>query len=417
MHRVYEVTASATNAIDSSDHTLAIQAMIDDCGAAGGGVVRVLAGVYVCTTLRLRSNVTLQLDEGARIAGSTDVDAYSAPTANNNRWNRALVLIENATDVAIVGPGTLDGRHAFDPHGEERMRGPHTVVTLNARRVRVENMKFVDSANYAILAYQTNELTVRNCVFTGGWDGVHIRGTASERCKQITITNCEFYTGDDSIAGWYWDDFVISGCIINSSCNGIRVIGPATGLTIHDTLFFGPGRHPHRTSGALHRTNMLAGILIQPGAWDPTQGHSDNIVISHVVMRDVKTAVAVFNKPGNSVGTILIEHLSAHNVYGGPCAFESWSDNPIERIVMRDSYISFTQQATVTTPTDYVHNEPRHETRDMPGWALFAHRIGAVELHHVCMTTPHGECRPDIVGDNVRHTDSHFDVATHRAGG
>lgn len=40
-------------------------------------------------------------------------------------------------------------------------------------------------------------------------------------------------------------------------------------LIIEDCLFFGLGREPHRSS---NRTNMLAGINLQPGAWDRTEG-------------------------------------------------------------------------------------------------------------------------------------------------
>ena len=67
--------------------------------------------------------------------------------------------------------------------------------------------------------------------FNEGWDGIHIRGG-----KNITIRNCRFFTGDDAIAGGYWENMVISDCHINSSCNGVRMIMPATGLTISNYM-------------------------------------------------------------------------------------------------------------------------------------------------------------------------------------
>ena len=85
----------------------------------------------------------------------------------------------------------------------------------------------------------------------------------------MSIVGCQFYTGDDSIAGRYWDNVLISDCIVNSSCNGIRLIGPATHLIVHDCLFYGPGVQPHRTS---NRYNMLAGINLQPGVVGPQPG-------------------------------------------------------------------------------------------------------------------------------------------------
>ena len=88
-------------------------------------------------------------------------------------------------------------------------------------------------------------------------------------CRNVNLLNCQFYTGDDSVAGSYWDNAVISGCTLNSSCNGIRLIGPARHLIVNNCLFYGPGQQPHRTS---NRTNNLSGIILQPGAWDRTEG-------------------------------------------------------------------------------------------------------------------------------------------------
>ena len=45
--------------------TGAVQAAIDACAAAGGGVVAVPEGVFVCGTIRLASHVHLRLELGA----------------------------------------------------------------------------------------------------------------------------------------------------------------------------------------------------------------------------------------------------------------------------------------------------------------------------------------------------------------
>ena len=55
----------------------------------------------------------------------------------------------------------------------------------------------------------------------------------------------------------------------------------AVGLVV-----FGPGRNEHRTSREKHRTNTLAGLCLQPGAWDKTQGELDDVKISDVTMHD-----------------------------------------------------------------------------------------------------------------------------------
>ena len=88
------------------------------------------------------------------------------------------------------------------------------------------------ASNYAFMAYKIEDMVFHDLEFNEGWDGIHIRGG-----KNITIRNCRFFTGDDAIAGGYWENMVISDCHINSSCNGVRMIMPATGLTISNCTF------------------------------------------------------------------------------------------------------------------------------------------------------------------------------------
>src|SRR5205807_9923512 len=207
---------------------------------------------------------------------------------------------EGVENVAIVGRGVIDGNKVFDPNGEEHMRGPHAVLFGNCKNVTLRDIRIRDAANYAVMLEFTSHVSVRGVKITGGWDGVHFRGWKDSPCRDVSITDCEFYTGDDSIAGWYWQDTLIDRCLINSSCNGIRLIGPARNLIVHGCLFFGPGNNEHRTSKEKHRTNMLAGLCLQPGAWDKTQGELDDVRISDVTMHAVATPLHIALQPGNT---------------------------------------------------------------------------------------------------------------------
>jgi polygalacturonase len=61
--------------------TAAIQSAIDMCAAAGGGIVWLSSGVYLTAPLVLKSNVTLQVDAGVTLLGSSDASDYLQPTA------------------------------------------------------------------------------------------------------------------------------------------------------------------------------------------------------------------------------------------------------------------------------------------------------------------------------------------------
>ncbi|HLH56245.1 MAG TPA: glycosyl hydrolase family 28 protein, partial [Verrucomicrobiae bacterium] len=234
--------------------TTAINRAIEACSESGGGQVLVPPGQYVCGTIHLKSHVTLFLSAGATIAGTTNLASYQAPRVpafmperSWGKWHRGLIVSDGAEDVTICGQGTIDGRKVFDPQGEEHKRGPHTIIFADCRKFTIRDVSIVDAANYAIFFQASDDVDIRNVKITGGWDGVHFRGAPGHWCHRVNIIDCQFYTGDDSIAGRYWEDTVISGCIVNSSCNGVRLIGPATRLMIDRCLFYGPGRQPHRT--------------------------------------------------------------------------------------------------------------------------------------------------------------------------
>lgn len=387
-------------------NTAAINNAVEACAKAGGGQVFLPAGEFVSGTIHLRSKVTLYLAPGAVLAGTTNLDSYaqpmvpaSMPEARWGKWHRALIIGESVEDVAIIGPGTIDGRKVFDPTGEERMRGPHTIVLVDCRRFTLRDISIVDSANYAMFFQISDDIDIRNAKFTGGWDGVHFRGSPGRWCKNVNIVNCQFYTGDDSIAGRYWDQVVISGCILNSSCNGLRLIGPATRLTVSDCLFYGPGLQPHRTSA---RTNMLSGIILQPGAWDKTEGLLDSVLLANNTMREVASPVTIWTKPGNPVGRITISGLTATGVYRSALSVESWSDLPITNVVFRNANIEFDGGGGSELARQVVKG-PGVDARPLPAWGLFARNVESLTLQDVRFNLSRPDLRPVVVTDQVAH--------------
>jgi polygalacturonase len=391
---------------DGLEHdTSAINAAISACADAGGGQVFFPPGRYLSGTVHLKSRVTLYLAAGATLLGTTNLSHYQQPTppdfmpeATWGKWHRALLVGQNLEDVTLAGPGRIDGNRVFDPSGEERMRGPHTLAFVSCRRFAVHDLTFVDSANYAIFFQASDDVDIRNVTFLGGWDGVHFRGAPDRPCRNVQITDCRFYTGDDAIAGRYWDNTVISGCIINSSCNGIRLIGPARRLTIHDSLFFGPGLHPHRSS---NRYNMLTGILLQPGAWDATQGLLDDVLISDITMHKVASPLGVWLKPGNTAGRITVTGLAATGIYRSAASLESYAESPLTNIVLRNVSLEFigggtAEQARTPVPPLGV------DARPLPVWGLLAHRVEQLSLEGLRLTCATDDLRPVMLASDVQ---------------
>jgi hypothetical protein len=398
--RTYGATGDGVT-LDSA----AINQAISECAAAGGGQVFIPPGRYLSGTLHLRSHVTLFLDAGSTLVGTTNLASYAQPEipsfmpeAKWGKWHRALILGENVEGVSLVGAGVIDGNNVFDPDGEERMRGPHTILFVNSRRFILRDLTIRDSANYAILFQVSDDVELRNLNISGGWDGVHFRGAPGRSCRNVSITDCRFFTGDDSIAGRYWDNVLISGCTINSSCNGIRLIGPATQLIVNNCLFYGPGAQPHRSSD---RTNMLSGIILQPGAWDRTEGLLDNVLLANNTMWQVASPVTIWTKPGNPVGTITVVGLHATGVYRSPFSVESWSELPITNVVLRAATIEFAGGGSAAQASEVVKG-PGVDARPLPSWGVYARNVQKLTLEDVRLSLKQEDTRPVVMAENVQ---------------
>lgn len=404
---VFDIRSHGAAGDGATLDTAAIQSALDACRDAGGGQVRFPPGRYLSGTLHLRSHATLWFEAGATLVGTTNLNLYQAPVvpdfmpeARWGKWHRGLIVGESVEDVTLAGPGVIDGQKVFDPTGEEKMRGPHAFIFVNCRRLAIRDLTFLDAANYAVFFQASDDIEFRGVRFVGGWDGIHWRGAPDRWCHNVRILDCDFQTGDDSIAGRYWDNTLIRGCVINSSCNGIRLIGPATRLTIANNLFQGPGAQPHRTSGEKRRTNMLSGIILQPGAWDATRGPLDDVLIADNTMQRVASPVTVWTKPGNSVGRVTITGLNATGVYRSAVSFESWADEPMGRMILRSSSIEFTGGGKAWAAGETVKG-PGVDARPLPAWGIYARHVSQLTVEDVRLSLSEPDARPVIFADDV----------------
>ncbi len=393
--------------------TVAIQKAIDACGAAGGGRILFPKGHYYSETLRLRDHVELHLVEGARLVGSADPDDYQGFQKSDwgqNRWNRGLIVGEGLSDIAITGAGVIDGNKVFDPQGEAGMRGPHTILLSDCQNVTLRGVTLRDSGNYAFFFYASTKVRVENATFEGGWDGVHFRGNMNAWNSDVQISECRFYTGDDSIAGHYIQDFQVKDCVINSSCNGVRIIGPARRGVFERCDVFGPGQFAHKTPEYTNRTNMLAGFILQPSAWTPTPGPLEDLIIRDIVMRNVACAFHVSTRDNNTADRLTFERIQATGVYSQAVSLESWTDQPLGVITLRDINIHYTPDAF---SDQRMKGQPQVQSpirkpgvgvwnRKLPVWGLYGRNAKTIQIERSRFETNAGdETRPAIRMDTV----------------
>ena len=231
---------------DDRPDTQAIQAAIDACARDGGGTVRFPAGRFLSGGLTLKSGIRLVLEKDAVLQGTAHPLDYG-----QGQWGDALLRGENLVDVILEGPGTIDGTDCRNPKGEEGFRGPHAIHLVGCRKIAVRNLTLMRTGNYALLLRDCREAEFLKVTVRGGHDGIH-----AQACRGFRIADGDFRTGDDCLAGCDNEDFEVTGCRFNSSCNAFRL--GCRGLLVRGCAFRGPGEFQHQVS---KRTNMLSAFV------------------------------------------------------------------------------------------------------------------------------------------------------------
>ena len=93
-------------------NTAVIQNTIDRCHQAGGGTVLIEGGVYLCGTIFLRSNVTLEIAQGTVLKANPDISDYAENTHHNRYRNeealdRCFLYGEDLENIGICGKGRI----------------------------------------------------------------------------------------------------------------------------------------------------------------------------------------------------------------------------------------------------------------------------------------------------------------------
>lgn len=277
------VNAKDFNLVDGK-HELqhkAIQDAIDHCYIKGGGEVIIPKGEYTVGDIRLRSNITLKLEAGCHLMGSrnpedyfnylndtiepfpdeeiTDcpyVHWYERPNETHfaphdpiynyrrccgSRWNNGLIRAYNAKNIKIIGErdSVIDGMNCYDAQGEEKYRGPHGITLFHCEDVELQGYTIQQTGNWAHWIAFSKNINVNAVQVIAGHDGIDIFD-----CINTSITNCEFYTGDDCIAGIGNINTYVNKCILNTDCSAMRFGG--TNAYIENCNAFGPAKYSFR---------------------------------------------------------------------------------------------------------------------------------------------------------------------------
>jgi len=170
--------------------TGSIQKALDAVRHAGGGTVYFPAGRYRSGRLRLRSNVSLWLDNGATLLMSPD-DTNFGPEikdAEGLGYRAALLAGEGVESVAIRGEGVIEC-------DRKKRGGPKPIALLRSKRIRIQGVSIRNAPNYTISLLGCEDVVIDGIHIANGWaDGID-----PDCSRNVRISNCFVESVDDAI--------------------------------------------------------------------------------------------------------------------------------------------------------------------------------------------------------------------------
>lgn len=249
--------------------TKELQEVFDLC-REGGGTVVIPKGRFYTGGLRMWSDTTLYLKEGAELYGSDDCEDYPIfevpeevemrsdlelitqyyetfpqPYGENfwKNYRRAIISVYGGKNISIIGEkdSVIDGADCYDADGEEGYRGPHAIFITDCEHVLLQGYTVQNSGNFLHEVNNCTDVKMQRVTCFAGSDGIHLHCS-----KNILIEECFFKTGDDCIAGININNMHVKNCVLNTSCNLFRIGG--VHILVENCYAYGPGFYPHRVT-------------------------------------------------------------------------------------------------------------------------------------------------------------------------
>ena len=266
--------------------TKAIQAAVDACFTAGGGVVYVGPGDYTTGLIQLKDNVNLHIEAGATLRLSQD-------RADFPRGGRSLIYAEGAKNIAVTGRGTLDGLAQYEwadmrgldveiaeeieiarKAGVELKRYYRSSKSMNvfmfvvndSTDVRLENVTVINSPLWNVRLSDCDRVFIRGVhIYSDLEKGVNADGIDIVSSSNVVVSDSIIVTADDAIVlkssprsgvARPVENVTVNNCVLTSSSTAM-MIGTETHADIRHVIF---------SNCVVRNSNKGFGINVQDGA-------------------------------------------------------------------------------------------------------------------------------------------------------
>jgi polygalacturonase len=382
-----------------------------DAAARAGGTVYFPPGKYLSGTLFLKSHVSLNLEAGAVLLGSTNLADYprvqpSLRSYTETYVNQSLIYAENQENVSLLGQGTLNGQGAAFP-GDYLVR-PYLLRFVNCRKVRVADLTMLDSPMWVQHYLGCEDVAIRGLTVhsrcNGNNDGIDI-----DACQKVRISDCEIFCGDDAIVlkttlDRPCRDVTVTNCVLSTLCNALKIGTESVGD--FDNIVC--------SNCAIYDTD-LAGIALE----SVDGANLENITISNIVMRNVRSPI--FLRLGNrarpiyagapqrglgSFRNVLIQNIQANGADAIGCAIAGLPERAIENVTLSNLRLHFAgggshADAGRDIPENTIAYPEYSMFGKLPAYAFYCRHVKNLRILDAQVVTEKEEARPALVCDDT----------------
>ncbi len=453
----FEVRAYGATGDGTTIDTPAINRAIEAAAANGGGTVYFGAGQYLCYSIRLKSNVSLHLDQGAVIiaadplpegqAGGYDEPEPEQPWEayqdyGHNHWHNSLIWGEGLHDISIYGPGRIWGRGLTRSNGPDSSDaksrrtsgiGNKSISLKNCCNVALKDFQILQGGWFGILATGVDNLVIDGLTIDTNRDGMDI-----DCCRNVRIANCAVNSP--------WDDAIVPK---SSYALGYARVTEnleitncfVTGTYELGTMLDGTWKKFPATTENVWRTGRIKlgtesnggfrNITISNCVFEGCQGLAletvdgallEDVTITNITMRDIASAPIFLRLgsrlrgPAESTKTGALRRVVLSNIVCSNaasslgCIISGVPGHEIEDLKLHHIYIQHQgggtkEQAAITPPENEKKYPEPNMFGDMPSQGFYLRHVKNVELSEIEIAVINQDARPAFVLENVQGAD------------
>ena len=425
----------------------AINTAIESAFANGGGKIIVPAGIYLCGSIHLKSNIELHLLPGAIIkAAPASMKVYDESESfggfpeyqdgGHTYFHNSLIWAEGQDNISITGRGMIDGEgltkkdteNAGNVQGGSIGTGDKAIALKLCTNILIRDITIFRGGHFAIIITGCEKGTIDNVTIDTNRDGIDI-----DCCKYLTVTNTKVNTPNDDgivLKSSYalkkpvpCENILINNCIVTGYKLGTFLDGtyiPEKVNWVCGRIKLGTESNGGYRNIAISNCTMMysSGLAFE----EVDQGRMENIAVSNITMNHVHhypiyITTGCRNRGPKEVtspsygGDIMISNVIADDADSlAGIIVTGMKEEPLRNIRLHNIQIRYRGGGT----SDLNKKEYREQGTNYPEprWAgptpaygLYARHVDGLTVRGLYLETIRPDYRHVVILDDVKNAD------------